>query len=118
MNNDFDRMIKNIEDELLALKTSSEYSSIRSANYSYSSTVRTGYYKITYQNTLEPIFSLVFVGNSSNTWGLAYSRTPENSTQVVEVNTDYIDSQGNVQTASVPIAVLSNVSVLNIVRLS
>lgn len=87
---DFEKDIKGIENEILALKTASDYASIRSVRLRMSTTVQTGIYRITYASSNEPIFSFVYgdyiLGNSNTVW----ARTPSGNTQVVEVNTDII----------------------------
>lgn len=115
----FDEMVKNIEDELLALKTASEYASIRSTHFSASTLVRTGLYRITYNTSNNEIFSLVYCGTSGSNWGRVYARTPVNNTQVVEVVTDVINPDTQEwETFSAPLAVASNVPVVSIVRIS
>lgn len=119
MKQQFDEVIKNIEDELLALKTASKYASIRSSQFSASTMVRTGLYRITYESASDEIFSLVYCGVSGSDWGLAFARTPINNTQVVEVVTDVINEQTqDWETFSAPLAVVSNVPVVNITRIS
>lgn len=116
MKQQFDEVIKNIEDELLALKTASKYASIRSSQFSASTMVRTGLYRITYESASDEIFSLVYCGVSGGNWGLAFARTPIGNTQVVEVVTD-VNSGGSWSTFEAPLAVVSNVPVKSIVRI-
>ena len=116
MKNNFDEDIKNIEAEILALKTATDYTSVRSAQFSSSTLVRTGLYRITYDTGGEDIFSIIYVGTAGSDWGLVYPRTPNGNTQVVEVATTFLDS-GQYITKDVPIAIVSNVPVTSIVRI-
>lgn len=119
MDNEFDRRLKNIEKEILNLKTSHEYTSVKNARYSASTQVYTGLYKITYENTSEKVFSLVYSGDSGSNWGrYVWDRTPVNNEQVIEVNTTiYNTSTQQYETINAPVAVVSNKKVLSIVRL-
>lgn len=111
MKNDFADEIKTIEDEILALKTASEYTSVRSANYTTTATVQTGIYQITYENSDEPIFSLVDCARMDTYHGSVYSRTPSGNKQVVEVQTTYIDNNQMVTTTT-SLTIISNLPVI------
>lgn len=119
MNNEFDKKIKNIEQELTDLKTASEYSSVRSAAVTYSQLVYTGTYRITYENRGEPVFSLVHTGiiSDEEDLGGAMARTPEGNTQIVEVFTSYIDTTYQEITKYTTMVVVSNVVVTKIERI-
>lgn len=119
MKNDFANEIKAIEDELLALKTSAEYTSTRSANYTSTANVYTGIYRLTYESSNEPIFSLVYCGNEPLGKGFVYARTPSTDTQIIEADTTYydFDIQAYV-TINVPVSVISNRPVVSIERIS
>lgn len=116
MKKDFDQLIKDSENELLALKTASEYSSIRMTNFSSSTQVTTGLYRITYENSGEDIFSLIYCGVSSGNWGVVSARTPVGNTQVIEVVTD-IDVSSGWEVFSAPLVVVSNIPVVRITRI-
>ena len=120
MNSEFDKRLKNIEQELTDLKTASEYSSIRSAAVTYSQLVYTGTYRIEYDNKGEDVFSIITTGiiQDNNTLGKALGRTPVAGVQIVEVFTSYENSQGQEVTKSTTMVVVSNVPVLNISRMS
>ena len=120
MNNEFDKRIKNIEQELTDLKTASEYSSVRSAAIKYSQTVYTGTYRITYENKGEPVFSLVHTGiiSDEEDLGGAMPRTPEGNTQIVEVFTSYFDENNQEIVKYTTMVVVSNVAVTKIERIS
>lgn len=87
---DFEKEIKGIENEVLALKTASDFASVRSVKLQMTGTVQTGIYRITYEDSNDPIFSFVYgdyiLGNSNTVW----ARTPSGNTQIVEVNTDLV----------------------------
>lgn len=107
MKNDFGQMIKNIENEILNLKTASEYASIRSAEYTASISVSTGLYRITYNNDGEPIFSFCYIGTDISAFGIPYARTPENNSQIIEV----------LESNPTTLVVISNVPVISITRI-
>lgn len=115
MKNDFAEAIDNIEKELLALKTASDYASVRSA-HSAQVDVRTGLYRITYENTSDPIFSLAFAPAVADNYNIAYLRTPSGNTQIVEINTDDMVYPSNTHTAR--LTIVSNVPVTSITRIS
>ena len=105
--NDFDQMIKKIESELLAIKTASQYTSVRSANFTASVVVQQGLYRIIYQNSGEPVFSFCYIGTNVEEYGSPYPRTPQGNTQIIEVKYD----------SSAPLVIVSNVPVISITRI-
>lgn len=105
--NDFDQTIKKIESELLAIKTASQYTSVRSANFTASVAVRQGLYQINYQSSGEPVFSFCYIGTNIEEYGSPYPRTPQGNTQVIEVKYD----------SSAPLVIVSNVPVTSITRI-
>lgn len=111
----FDEEIKNIEAEILALKTAKEYSSVRSA-YSASVNVQTGLYEIIYQDTGEDIFSFVYGSYVDDNWGTVWARTPVGNTQIIEINTDKTTYPSPTQQATMTI--VSSVPVVSITRIS
>lgn len=116
MKNDFDIELKNIEEELLNLKTASKYVSIKNA-YSASIPVTTGLYRITYAASDEPIISTTYKGIAAN-HGYYYLRTPGTNTQIVEVLTTYWSNEDQTYyTDNNSIIVISNRKVLSIVRI-
>lgn len=88
MNNEFDKELKYIEEELLKLKTASEYTSIKNASVFSNLRVTTGLYRITYKDSDNPIIAMVYKGIPGN-YGRYYLRTPSGNTQIVEVVTTY-----------------------------
>lgn len=120
MNSEFDKKLKDIEQELTDIKTASEYSSVRSAATAYSDLVYTGSYLITYDNRGEPIFSMVHTGliEDQTDLGRSMARTPENGTQIVDIFTSYQDAGGQEVVKYTTMVVVSNVPVLSITRIS
>ena len=115
----FDNRIKALENELLALKTASIYTSVRSASFTASNLVYTGLYRITYGPPAEEIFSIVLCGTSNRQWGVGYPRTAGTNTQIVEVASDrYNSSTQTTTTLQVPLVVVSNRPVVSIERIS
>lgn len=115
----FENRIKALELELLALKTASTYTSVRSANFTSSNLVYTGLYRITYGPPVEEIFSIVLCGTSERQWGKGYPRTAGANTQIVEVASDRFDpSTQTTTTLQVPLVVVSNRPVISIERIS
>lgn len=115
MAREFEKMVNSLEEEILNLKTASQYSSIRSA-YSVGTTVRTGLYRITYQDTGEDIFSFVTGTPVSDNNGTVWPRTPTGNNQIVEVNSDAITYPS--PTSDIRMTVISNIPVVSITRIS
>ena len=88
MNNEFDKELKYIEEELLKIKTASEYTSIKNASVFSNLRVTTGLYRITYKASDNPIIATAYKGIVGN-YGRYYLRTPSGNTQIVEVVTTY-----------------------------
>lgn len=120
MNNEFDKRLKDIEQELTDLKTASEYSSVRSAVVTHSELVYTGSYKIVYNNKGEDVFSLIFTGiiEGETNLGEAMARTPVGGEQIVDVFTSYENDQYQEVTKQTTMVVVSNVPVASITRIS
>ena len=121
MKNDFSERIKKIEDELLALKTASEYTSVRNTITTFSGRVRTGLYRITYQTNGETIISNIFSDKTKQNYGGIYPRTPQGSTQIVEVDSSYAEidhGSSHEVTYTMSFVVVSNVPVTSITRIS
>lgn len=117
MNNDFSKRLKEIEAELLRLKTASEYSSIRSVSLTHPVSVTTGLYRVTYEQTNEPIIAM-FYKNDDN-YCLISGRTPNGNSQVLEVLATYWDNASQTYiTDTSSLIVVSNVPVVDITRIS
>ena len=117
MSQEFEKRIKAIEQELIDLKTASEYSSVRSANFSSGFNVTIGTYRVDYDG--DNVMSIIYCANSAGVWGsgLVYGRTPNGSTQIVEVGySEYILSGSDTET--VPMVIISNARVLSLTKLS
>lgn len=117
MQNEFDQRVKKLEQELLDIKTASEYSSVKSASFTASTTVYTGEYLITYADGKEDIMANIYCGTSQSEWGIAFPRTPSGNTQVVEIVSD-TNVGGEYVRYYVPLSVASNRQVLSIARIS
>ena len=115
MNREFEAKIKKIEQELIDLKTATEYTSVRSANYNSSFNVSVGLYKITYAD--EGVFSIIYSADASGSWGagIVYPRTPNGNVQYVEVGYSEFIIPGS-STETTPMVVISNTPVLSIER--
>ena len=117
MKNGFDTRIKKIQDELLALKTAAEYSSIRNIFLSPTIMVTTGLYRITYNSNGQTIMS-EFYRRDGDTPCQLFGRTPSGSTQVVEVNTtSWSNEEQRYITYENGLIISSNVPVTNITRI-
>lgn len=118
MNSDLEQSIKRIEQELIDLKTASEYTSVRSANFRSGFNVSVGLYKLTFASSYD-ILSMVYCADASGMWGSGtiYGRTPSGNTQYVEVGySSYVDPGSS--TATVPMVVISNTPVVSLVKVS
>lgn len=116
MQNEFDQRLKNMERELLDIKTASIYSSVKSVETSASTQVSTGLYQITYEEGDTNIMSLMFLG-----YGSVYPRTPVGDTQIIEIATSGspIDQNtGEYTVYSTQLSVISNRKVVSIARIS
>lgn len=122
MDDDFSLRIKRIEQELLALKTSSLFTSIRNSVSTVFQGAQTGLYQVVYDNSRgESIISSVYSNKYKNTLGGIYARTPQGSSQVIEVDTTYIPAgsgSASPVTYMIDFVVVSNVPVASITRLS
>lgn len=116
MNNGFEERIKKIEHELTNIKTASDYSSIKSANFTSSYKVTTGLYQINYAQGRTGVFSFVYCGDTGYGSGIAYPRTPNGFIQIVEIDTDR-SSEGQTVTDEANLIIVSNTPVISISRL-
>lgn len=117
MNNEFDKELKYIEEELLKLKTASEYTSIKNASVFSNLRVTTGLYRITYKASDNPIIATAYKGIIDNR-GYYYLRTPTGNTQIVEVVTTYwSNADQRYYTDENTLTIISNTPVESIVRI-
>ena len=124
MSRELVKKLDNIWSEILDLKTASSYSSVRSSSTNSPTTVRTGIYRVTFQETGEPIMAKYYIDTTNLSWQSAYfmrifPRTPESNTQVIEVNSsvDTSDHQSSI-TYDVNLIILSNRPITSITRIS
>lgn len=118
MKNDFDTRLKNIEEELLALKTASEYSSVRNSSITSASRIRTGLYRVNYDTNGQAILS-TFYKEIDSGYCEIYGRTPTSNSQVVEVvTTTWSNEEQRYITYENGLVVVSNVPVASITRIS
>lgn len=116
MRDNFETRLKQIEQELLDLKTASEYTSIRTSNIKTSEDIYTGLYQIVYNNDGESIVSMVYKGRSD--FCRLYPRTPSGNSQIVEVQTTrWNNSTQTYDNFTNNLVVISNVPVVSITRL-
>lgn len=119
MNSGMESRIKSMEEELLALKTSSKYTSVRSASYTVSGMVYTGVYRVTYGGEDQEIFAILLCSATEGEWGLCCPRTPERNTQIVEIDSNVWDPYSqSVRVLQVPLVIVSNRPVVSIERIS
>lgn len=119
--NEFEQRIKNIESELLSLKTASEYTSTRSAHSSVVTGVFTGIYRVEYEAADNYIVSNVGCAEIEGTEyiGVAYPRTPTLNTQLIEIDTDYRNfDTGQLETGTSTMLIVSNYPIKSIARIS
>ena len=115
--NDFTDKLKRIEQEILDLKTATQYSSIRTA-YRVSTRVTTGLYKIDYGTDGQAIMSQ-FNRQDRNTPCYVSGRTPSSNSQIVEVDTTVWDNQQQqFITYENGLVIISNVPVSSVTRIS
>ena len=117
MENKFDRRLKDVEQELTDLKTAMEYTSVRSARYSYGTSVYSGTYRLTYEPSDEPIFSIISASIAGEVGGVVGEHTPTNNHQVIEVNTYYYDGSSYI-VEQAQLSVVSNRAVTAVERIS
>lgn len=116
MANEFVSEIKDIELELLALKTASEYTSVKSVETTPSQDVYTGLYRIDYATNGNEIVAMIYTANDNYT--RVHPRTPGASSQIVEIeSTRWNNSTQSYETFTNKMIIVSNVPVSSITRL-
>lgn len=116
MSESFERRIKTIELELIALKTSSLYTSTKNSFQTQLRNVTTGTYRISYGSGGNPIISEVYGDSSAEVYGGIYPRTPSGTSQIVEVNTTGWNGSSYV-TRTGKLRIISNYPVISITRI-
>lgn len=110
----FSEEILYIENELLRLKTASNYTSVKSASYGEQWQVSTGLYEITYENGGNEICANAYLGSTGDKWGRPHLRTPSDSKQIAEVITT--DTSGVVNTVNMTI--VSNCPIISVKKIT
>jgi hypothetical protein len=121
MKNEFSIRIKDIEDELTALKTAKEYTSVRSSVESTWRNVTTGSFKIVYDSQGEKIMSYFFAQIRGIHYPNIFAETPQGNSQIVKINTTYYEASSSGYTPITDYAdltIISNVPILSITRIS
>lgn len=120
--NEFEKRIKVIEQELVNLKTATEYTAVRSVQFGRVVKVQTGLYQITFDlPEAESVLAFAYCGLIEETdfYGTTSSRTPIGNTMVVEISTDYRDFDiQQMVTGIAPLYVLASRPVVSIERIS
>lgn len=117
MKNDFETRLKNIEQEIIDLKTASKFTSVKTSNITSSGTISTGLYRIVYNTSGETIISMVYTAQPD--YCILYARTPSGNSQVVEVlTTEWSNDTQSYTTYTNKLVVVSNVPVVSITRIS
>ncbi len=118
MDSSLEKSIKLVEQELTDLKTASEYTSVRSANFRSGYKVSVGLYKLTFASSYD-ILSMVYCSDASGMWGSGniYARTPIGNTQIVEVGYSEFIIPGS-ETETVPMVVISNTPVISLEKIA
>ena len=113
----FEEEIRAIEQEILDLKTASEYVSIKNATITTATSVTTGLYQVNYASGDEPILAMAYKGVSDKEGNYSL-RTPSGNTQIIEVVTTYwSNADQRYYTDTNSIVLVSNRAVQSIVRL-
>lgn len=113
MEKDFAQRIKRIENELLALKTGSKYSSAKPMNYRTVDITESGVYRITYENNGENILSIVVNALPIQEFEEVKARTVVGQVQDVEI---YRDPALIFET--IQLTILSTCKVINFEKIS
>lgn len=92
MQDEFTQRIKQIEEELLALKTNSKYTSAKPMEYASVAVTESGVYRITYRNIDENILAMVTNAYPTQIFTEVRARNIQGSIQDVEIfiDPDYI----------------------------
>ena len=117
MANKFAERIKRIEDELIALKTASEYSSMRTSYVTNPVTITTGLYRVEFNSGGQPILSNFYRQDAAVLCYIS-ARTPVGNSQIVEVNTTRWDNERQEYvTYENGLLVVANVPIVSITRI-
>lgn len=118
MNHELESKIKNIEQEILDLKTATKYSSLRSSSTIYSQPLSTGNYRVTYNNHGNEVIALFFTEDTQGyRHGPARALPLNGSTQTVQIDASYAiwnDAQVSRGDFTVILTIISNYPVVSI----
>jgi len=90
MSKEFESRLKQIEQEILDLKTAAEYSSVRSSSIIDTNPLGTGNYRVIYNNHGHEVISSFFTrGVQGIRHGGADVYPPEGNTQIVQIDASY-----------------------------
>jgi len=121
MNRELELRLKQIEQEILDLKTASEYSSVRSSSIVDSELLSTGNYRVTFDNHGNEVFAAYFTrGAQGVRHGGADAYPPQGSTQIVQVDASYASSDSPPVRVdyNVILTIVSNYPVVSIERIN
>lgn len=113
MQNEFANRLKNIQNELLNLKTNSKYTQARPINYTSIDVTSSGVYRITYKDNDENILSFVTNALPIQLYEEVLARTINGNTQEVEI---YIDP--DLVGTTIQLTVLATSEVINFEKIS
>lgn len=120
--NEFETRLKKMEQELTDLKTAAEYTAVRSAVLAQPLTVSTGLYRVQFEMpAAETLLAFAYCGllNEADVPAMAYPRTPEGTTVVVEVDTHYtVSGTGQTAVGTAEMRIVANWPVVSIERVS
>lgn len=112
------KRIKNVEEELVRLKTARQYTSIKSANSAQIS-VHTGMYRVTYAGSNGQIISEAFTTLIGRNYASLRMRPPSDNYQDVEVKSYYWDSPTQqFIDQTITLSVVANYPIVSIERIS
>lgn len=111
----FEQKIKEIEQELTALKTAANYSSTRSSS-DIAVSVSTGLYQVVFEENDEAIMTQYYLITDTPRL-TAQPRTASMSVQVVEANTTYWDGN-DYATETCSLEIVANRPIVSISRIS
>ncbi len=118
MKNEFVEQLKGIEQELLALKTAAEYSSLRNSYSSSSLRVTTGLYRVDYATDGQAIMSQFYRQEIDKPCSVL-GRTPSATSQIIEVDTTiWSNAEQRWITYENGLVIVSNVPITSITRIS
>lgn len=113
MQNEFEQRIKKIEEELLALKTGSKYTSAKPMNYQSVDVTESGVYRVAYKDNGENILAFILNALPIQLYEEVRARSILGTTQDVEI---YIDP--DLVATTVQLTILSTCEVIGFEKIS